>query len=100
MSAETAEGVSKFHLKCDWTTRRVWLNGKELLPKRSQKVRNHSPDGFLWGYGGSGPAQLSLAICIELFGEVAAQKIYQDFKFRLIGNIPQTDFDGELEWRW
>ena len=23
---------------------------------------NHSPDGFNWGYGGSGPAQLALAI--------------------------------------
>lgn len=28
-------------------------------------VRNHSPDGFNWGYGGSGPSQLALAILID-----------------------------------
>jgi hypothetical protein len=28
---------------------------------------NHSPDGFQWGYGGSGPAQLSLAILAHYF---------------------------------
>ena len=25
-----------------------------LKPDRSQAVKNHSPDGFNWGYGGSG----------------------------------------------
>jgi len=68
-------------LKGDFETRRVWLNGKELHPKRSQKVWNHSPDGFNWGYGGSGPAQLSLAICLELYG---TQYGYQDFKWNYI----------------
>lgn len=92
--------TTTFHLKGDYSTRRVWLNGKELKPGKSQKVRNHSPDGFLWGYGGSGPAQLALAICIELFGVVAAQKIYQDFKFKLIGSLPQTSFDETLTWEW
>jgi hypothetical protein len=27
---------------------------------------NHSPDGFEWGYGGSGPAQLALAILADV----------------------------------
>lgn len=96
----TEKAVTKFHLKGDFQSRRVWLNGKELSPKRSQKVMNHSPDGFMWGYGGSGPAQLALAICIELFGQAAARKIYQDFKFKLIGGLPQTDFDTDLTWNW
>ena len=47
----------------------------------SQKLRNHSPDGFQWGYGGSGPAQLALAILLDHFGDAArAQKYYQRFK--------------------
>ncbi|MCK4554525.1 hypothetical protein KAU19_06245, partial [Candidatus Parcubacteria bacterium] len=45
--------------------RTVWLDGYQLSPKKSQLVINHSPDGFAWGYGGSGPAQLALAILIE-----------------------------------
>lgn len=92
--------VTAFHLKGDWQTRRVWLNGKELTPYRSQLLRNHSPDGFMWGYGGSGPAQLALAICIELFGKEAAQRIYQDFKFQLIAGIPQESFNRQFEWEW
>jgi hypothetical protein len=32
-------------------------------------VRNHSPDGFNWGYAGSGPAQLALAILLDSIPE-------------------------------
>ena len=38
----------------------VVLNG-EPLPLRLE-VRNHSPTGFEWGYAGSGPSQLALAM--------------------------------------
>jgi hypothetical protein len=31
-------------------------------------IHNHSPTGFEWGYGGSGPAQLSLAITFDVLG--------------------------------
>ena len=48
----------------------VLVDGLPLSPKDSQKIVNHSPDGFEWGYGGSGPAQLSLAIVL-----VAAKKL-------------------------
>ncbi len=44
-------------------------------------LRKHSPDGFEWGYGGSGPAQLSLALCAEVLQDDAqALAIYQQFK--------------------
>jgi hypothetical protein len=41
--------------------------GSAALPVRLD-VTNHSPDGFEWGYGGSGPAQLALAMCIDALG--------------------------------
>lgn len=53
-------------------------------------VRNHSPDGFQWGYGGSGPAQLALAICCHAVGVTRAQKVYQDFKFRVVASLPDA----------
>ena len=65
-------------------------NGKFLSPQRSQKVRNHSPDGFSWGYGGSGPAQLALAILLEEYDEKTALYYYQDFKWEVIANLPQS----------
>ena len=29
---------------------------------------NHSPTGFEWGYAGSGPAQLALALLADMLG--------------------------------
>lgn len=84
----------KHTLKGEWLTRRIWLDGKELLPYRSQKVRNHSPDGFNWSYGGSGPAQLALAVMLECTGKPEG---YQDFKWKWIATLPRSDFEIEFE---
>lgn len=62
------------------------------LPPRND-VANHSPDGFQWGYGGSGPAQLALALCIHATGDVRrAQRVYQDFKFRVLAPMKDDLF--------
>ncbi|MDZ4230390.1 MAG: DUF6166 domain-containing protein [Dehalococcoidales bacterium] len=57
-----------------------------LLPlKPSLELYNHSPSGFQWGYGGSGPAQLSLAILLDLTGNPKkAMSLHQEFKRHLI----------------
>lgn len=60
--------------------------GWRPLPLHLDK-RNHSPTGFEWGYGGSGPAQLALAICTELVGWERAQHVYMLFKDRVISQI-------------
>lgn len=53
---------------------------REISPDRSQKVYNHSPDVFEWGYGGSGPSQLALAILLEVTGDDGrALNLYHDF---------------------
>lgn len=58
------------------------------LPAR-QDLRNHSPDGFEWGYGGSGPAQLALALVADCWGEeYAVPKIYQRVKL-IIAKLPR-----------
>ncbi len=52
-------------------------------------LRNHSPTGFEWGYGGSGPAQLALALAADVLGDDdAALGVYQRLKFRLVGRLP------------
>ena len=50
---------------------------------------NHSPDGFEWGYGGSGPAQLALAILADHLssepdGDKLASMYHQEFKLRVV----------------
>ena len=86
----------------DWQTREVRIDGQLLSPKRSQKVRNHSPDGFNWSYGGSGPAQLALAILLTATNKEEASKYYQDFKFDVISSLPKDDFElkGEKILGW
>ncbi len=60
-------------------------------------VRIHSPTGFAWGYGGSGPAQLALAILIDHFTHHGmpeaeaidyALRLYQHFKWAAIMSAP------------
>ena len=51
----------------------------ELAP--SLAVWRHSPTGFEWGFQGSGPAQLALALLLDHTGDrVMAQHLYQRFK--------------------
>lgn len=59
------------------TPKEVYLDGELLTPEASQKLRNHSPDGFEWGYSGSGPAQLALAVVLKCTG---SHTDYQMFK--------------------
>src|SRR6266568_7831329 len=51
---------------------------------------NHSPTGFCWGYGGSGPAQAAFAILYDYlnFDLERARSLYQDFKFKVVANLP------------
>lgn len=72
----------------------VYKNDEVLDPGRSQRTRNHSPDGFAWGYGGSGPAQLALAILLEETDRKTAVERYQDFKWKVIANLPHDFVDG------
>src|SRR5579883_627449 len=59
------------------------------LPLRCDIV-NHSPTGFAWGYAGSGPVQLALAILADYFGCThAARALHQLFKFAAISRIQE-----------
>ena len=60
----------------------VW---HELDPRLD--LRNHSPTGFEWGYGGSGPAQLALALAASRLPETTAPAIYQPLKRTLVAGL-------------
>lgn len=55
---------------------------------------NHSRE-LAWGYAGSGPAQLALAILCDLFqGDTErALRLHQEFKFDIIVNL-----NGDSGW--
>lgn len=83
-------------IHADPITRKVMVNGVYLDPKPSQKIMNHSPDGFAWGYSGSGPAQLALALTVYAaemmdvpFGRV--RQFYQEVKSEFVANWPKDE---------
>ena len=63
-----------------------------LNPSESLAVARHSPDGFSWGCGGSGPAQLALALLLRATDRKTAVAHYQAFKWQVIAEFPQADF--------
>ena len=68
-----------------------------LTPDRSLEVVNHSPTGFEWGYSGSGPAQLALALLLDYYDdEDIARRYYMEFKTEVVSTLKCDDADG----RW
>lgn len=88
-------------IEANAAARAVVVDGKILDPAPSQRVRNHSPDGFNWGYAGSGPAQLALAIVLASGVPASvALRHYQAFKFQFIaGQAMDRDWTLELNVR-
>lgn len=74
----------------DWYT--VTKDGETFDPAPSQKIRNHSPDGFSWGYIGSGPTQLALGILLDVFGPKIAEAEFRLFTFQVIAALPRNEF--------
>ena len=71
----------------------VRIDGRRLDWETSPQVRNHSPTDIEWGYSGSGPAQLALAILLERSSRETAERLHQRFKDDFIARIRTA------EWR-
>lgn len=82
--------------------RQVWIDEDRIDPTYSLEYVRHSPDGFNWGYSGSGPAQLAFAVLLAMFGAEIAMAHYQEFKRVFIANLPPTNFAIDIsevnEW--
>jgi len=82
---------------------RVTRDGKEFDPGASQALWNHSPTGFEWGFNGSGPAQLALALLLDAIRhEEGAAKWHQRFKAEVVAKLPHDEWamtsDGVRAW--
>jgi hypothetical protein len=66
----------------------VGSDGRERPLDLQLDLENKSPTGAEWGYAGSGPAQLSLALCADALGDdAAALAVYQRFKFAVVAYL-------------
>lgn len=60
-------------------------SSKVLDPRND--LRNHSPTGLEWGYGGAGPCQLSLALLADAVGDALAVCHYFRFKKEVVSQV-------------
>ena len=69
----------------------VTVDGRRLNPRLD--LWNHSPTGFEWGYGGSGPAQLALAILADHLGDdEQAFNFHHRYKWAVIAELPKRSW--------
>ncbi len=116
VSDATQAGVDKLTLPAAWDKRYhgvrctdgtcgVWVEedalaengGAAVIQTRRRalpvclEIREHSPTGFGWGYAGSGPAQLALALLVDALGDAGlAQTQYQTFKHEIVSGWTDT----------
>jgi hypothetical protein len=65
--------------------RMAGVRGHAMPIAPSLRLRSHSPTGFEWGYLGSGPAQLALALLLDAAGDKAvALRHYHSFKWEVV----------------
>lgn len=78
----------------------------EETGRRRRKLRHfphHSPAGFEWGYGGSGPSDLALAVLADVLGERPSRRqlyegeplcwrLHIEFKQEVVSRLPREGF--------
>ena len=70
----------------------VIYDGMKVALGPSLELANHSPYGFAWGYAGSGPAQLALALLMHAgVSYEEALEWYQDLKQTVIEDLPHNE---------
>lgn len=68
-----------------------------------QTIVSHSPGGFEWGYGGSGPADLALNILYAVTKDKKiAYEYHQEYKWDVISKLPYEGtiitYEEVLDW--
>lgn len=82
----------------DDADRVIEVDGVRCRLRESLRVANHSPDGFCWGYAGSGPAQAALAILMTQMPTEDALRLHQRFKFDHVARWPiDSPVDVEVD---
>lgn len=65
-------------------------DGNGIKTNVPRRIIRHSPDGFEWGYMGSGPSDFALNILSVYIGQKEAQGggLYQSFKLEFVAKLP------------
>lgn len=90
MVAKTYTGLAKDGRLFDCVRVLDGVTDRALPPRLD--LCHHSPTGFSWGYGGSGPAQLAFAILYDATGdEDLAHLWHHEFKWSFLAELPKHE---------
>ena len=78
--------MKRYHGTADCSVLVQAPGGAYPLP---HKVR-HSPTGYAWSYGGSGPADLARSLLWDHLGREPSAALYQDFKWDFVARFHET----------
>lgn len=80
----------------------IWVSPADgAKPYRLRHYVRHSPDGFQWGYGGSGPSDAARCMLLDCCDAATAERLYGRFKAAFIapaGRILLIAEDDIHEW--
>jgi hypothetical protein len=66
----------------------VWMERADGTREPLPHIVRHSPTGFEWGYMGSGPSDLALALCdAATAGRVTSSRVYMAIRDELVAGI-------------
>lgn len=68
----------------------VYVREDDTIRPLEHHIR-HSPTGFAWGYGGSGPSDLARCILYDFLGFPPRPGVYQHFKGVFVSTWPQDE---------
>ena len=70
------------------TVLKITTNGSTTFSSEVlEHIMKHSPDGFQWGYGGSGVSDLAFSILMDCCGDGIAERLYQQFKWDFLAKL-------------
>lgn len=84
---------TSIHIKGNWLSKKIIVDGRILMPDDSRRVRNHTPDDFNWGVPGGSAAQLALAILMLYMNSSDAYNYHQLFRFHEVSAWEQGNLD-------
>lgn len=74
---------------------KAWRDNNGAQTNVPHLILHHSPTGFEWGYGGSGPADFALNILYLFTDKETAWNLHQQFKWEFIARMPYEG--GEIK---
>jgi hypothetical protein len=82
--------MTRYHGKSEHSVFVLDEDGRRRSLQKRTDLANHSPTGFSWGYGGSGPAQLALALLADAVDDETALEHYDEFKWDVVAELPAS----------